>query len=316
MVSSKKKFLKRFLRGTVVAIIVYITVSMLATKIIYDSVFQRYDAENIIAFEKITESDICRKEYSYACGEVSLKGALYSTKKSEYGLVLLIPGFKAEMKEYEGVIYALLREGFDVFSFDPTGHGESSGEDSVGFPQIINDVDSTLDFINKKLKYDKIFLLGHSRGGYGACCALNSDKNISAVVSVNGVDTAMDAIMAYSTQYVGTFAYGNYPFLSLYQNLVFGSELAQRSAVEEINKSDIPVLIIQAKNDESIPKEKYSLYSRRGDIVSSNAKTKIYNKSGFDGHKSILYDHKGTPNYDIIKQISAFYKKYNEENSI
>lgn len=311
MVSSKKKFLTRFLRGTVVAIIIYITVSILTTKIIYDYVFKRYDGENIHGHTVKTGDMVAkRKEYSYSCDEYTLKGDLYSSENSEYGLIVLAPGFRAESLEYEGVIYGFLKEGFDVFSFDPTGHGDSQGESSVGFPQIVRDIDSTLEFINNNgnFDYDDIFLLGHSRGGYGVCCSMNSHGNIKAVASVNGVDTAMDAIMAYSTRYVGAIAYGNYPFLSMYQSFIFGSELAKMSSVEEINKSDIPVLIIQSDEDETISKEKFSVYSHREEITSDSAEIVLYGKSGFNGHKSILYNEKGLPNMDIIKKISEFYK--------
>lgn len=312
MTSSKKKFLKKVLKGIAITIIVYLTVSMIATKLIYDSVFQRYNAENpqnILA--ETTDMVKNRKVFSYPCGEINLNGYLYSDGNCENGLIVFAPGFKAESVEYEGVVYAFLQEGFDVFIFNPTGHGNSGGEDSVGFPQIITDIESTMNFINSNsdFNYKDIFLFGHSRGGYGVCCAANGYNNISALVSVSGVDKSMDAIMSYSADYVGALAYGNYPFLSLYESMIFGSELSGSSAVEELNKSKIPSLIIQASEDEQIPADKFSIYSHRDEITSENVEYLLYTKSSCNGHVSILYDKNRNPNYDIIEKIADFYKE-------
>jgi len=310
MTSSKKKVLKKVLWGIVLTIIIYFTVSMIVTKIIYSFVFDRYNAENPQGVLTETKEMLATaKDFSYQCDDHRLWGTLYSEGKCDEGLVVLAPGFKSEVIEYEGVIYAFLQEGFDVFAFNPTGHGKSEGDNSVGFPQIIKDLDATMDFIEKSFDYDDIFLFGHSRGGYATCCSVNAHKNITAAVSVNGVDTSMDAIMAYSTKYVGDAAYGNYPFLSLYQNIVFGSELSGSSAVDEINASCVPVLIIQSEGDAQIPKDEYSIYSKRSEITSENAEFLLYDKSGCDGHTSILYSENRQPNYEIIKIISDFYKE-------
>ena len=65
MLSSKKKFLKKVLKGVVIAIIIYLTLSMVTTKLIYDSVFQRYNAENPHnLLSETTEMYNCRKNYS------------------------------------------------------------------------------------------------------------------------------------------------------------------------------------------------------------------------------------------------------------
>ena len=310
MTSSKKKVLKKVLWGIVLTIIIYFTVSMIVTKIIYSFVFSRYNAENPQSVLTETAKMLAdAKEFSYKCGGHRLWGTLYSNDEGEQGLVVLTPGFKSEVIEYEGVIYAFLQEGFDVFAFNPTGHGKSEGVSAVGFPQIIADLDATLDFVGESFDYSDVFLLGHSWGGYATCCSVNNHKNITAAVAVNGVDSSMDAIMAYSTKYVGDVAYGNYPILSLYQNMVFGSKLSGYSSVDEINASSVPVLIIQSEGDEQIPKDEYSIYSKRSEITSENAEFLLYDQSGKDGHTNILYSESRQPNYEIVKIIADFYKE-------
>ena len=317
MTSLKKQKLKKVSKGIGVAIIIYIMVSILATKIVYDFVFQRQPAQivqNVHHYKN--NSDVTYKSFSYSCGDSILRSTLYSQKQPNNDLIVIVPGFNAQKTTYEGIIFSFVKEGFDVFAFDPTGHGESGGKSSMGFPQIINDIDSTLDFINNNndFKYDNIFLLGHSRGGYGVCCTMNNYPNVAAAVSVNGVDTSMDAIMAYSTQYAGKIAYANYPFLNIYQDIIFGRETSSKSAIEEINKSKIPVLIIQSENDEQIPKDKYSIYSNKQKSTAQNTEFLLYNKTGYDGHSSIFYNEQQQPNSDIVKIISDFYKKTSDKD--
>lgn len=316
MVSSKKKLMKKILKGIAITIIIYITLSLVSTKIIYDSVFRHYSAkepQSIIS--ENAQMMKMRKQFSYPCENGSLTGHLYYAPQCKQGLIVLVPGFRAESIEYEGVINALTNKGFDVFAFNPTGHGKGSKGSSVGYAQIIKDVNSTLNFIDKSemFLYDNIYLLGHSRGGYGICCAMNGHGSIDAAVCINSTDTSMDAIMAYSTEYAGNAAYANYPFLSMYESILFGSDLSSSSAVRHINKSDIPIFVIQAQNDEHISKDKYSLYSKMDEITSKKAEFLLYNKNGSDGHTSILYDKNRIANQDIIDTIVSFYEKYSNE---
>ena len=308
--TNKKKILIRFLKGCAVATIIYLIVSVLATKLVYDTVFQRYDASpEEISYAAGYAGYDTRETYSYSCGENTLSGYLYKSTAGCKKLVVIVPGFHAETEHYEGIIQGFTDSGFDVFAFDATGHGESEGESSVGFPQIISDLNATLDFIdkNKDFAYRDIFLFGHSRGGYGACCVVNEHPGISAVISVNGVDTAMDGIMAYSTDYIGNIAYGNYHFLWLYQYALFGSAVADRSAVAEISSSDVPVLVIQAANDEQLSEGGFSLYSHKDEVSSDKASFVLYNSSEKDGHTSILYDENGIANMEIIEQATEFF---------
>ncbi len=281
---------------------------MIVTKTVYDFVFRRQKSQ-----KQRTDTDI-GKAYTYPCGKGELTGYLCRSPKQCKGLVVFVPGFRAEAARYGGVIREIARAGFDVFSFDCTGCGNSCGKTSVGFPQVINDLNATLTFIveNKSFDYDKIYLFGHSRGGYAACCVVNEHKNISGVISVNGVNHAMDGIMAYSVAAVGVFAYLNYYFLWLYHCVLFGRDIADRSAVCEINKSNVPVLVIQAYADRRITRDRYSLYARRRKVNSPNAEFFLYQSPRNCGHTSILYDQLGRPNKEIILKATDFFKNIPE----
>ena len=312
MIASKKRIIKKIVKGFIMAAIIYVSLSMIATSIIYNIVFQRYTPEKTADIQPLDVQIAQHIEtYSYGCDDHNLKGFLYRRESEKNSLVVLSPGFKAEIAEYEGLINSLLCRKFDVFAFDATGHGKSGGDSSIGFPQIIKDLSATLEFIDSRkndFNYNNIFLLGHSRGGYAACCVMNDYDSVTAVVSVNGVDTAMDAIMAYSTDYLGDIAYGNYPFLALYQTVIFGNELADKSAVEEINSTKKPVFIIQSSKDEQIPIDNYSIYSKRKRIKNRYAKILLYEKENYNGHTTILLNEKKEVNEDIVEIISEFFE--------
>jgi len=304
--SSKKKSLLKVLKVSIIIVLVFITVSMIATVFIYNGVFQTY-RENTDNMSVAVSADVASySSHGYMSGENKLSGHLYETNSDS--VIIIIPGFHAETDAFIPYVDEFCRNGFDVFTFDCTGHGESGGNSSVGFPQVIKDLDATLEYISEKSSYKNIYLFGHSRGGYAACCALKDNKNISAVVSVSGVNSAMDGIMAYSTDTIGPIAYGNYPFLWIYQSMLFGTELSSRSASDCIQDTDVPVLIIQGKHDEQIPSDDFSVYSHMEDADSSNAKLVLYDNPGCDGHTTILFPQDGTANPDITSYAVNFFK--------
>ena len=285
-------------------IIVYIILSIFVTKLVYDFIFRRPN-ETLK-----TERRYIGETYLYSCEEDTLAGYLYRTTENNKKLVVVVPGFKAEAVQYAGTIHGFAECGFDVFSFDCTGCGNSNGKSSIGFPQAINDLNATLKFIeeNKSFGYNEIFLFGHSRGGYAACCVVNEHPCISGVISVNGVNTAMDGVMACSVETVGRIAFVNYCFLWLYQIMIFGKDIADRYATKEINKCKIPILVVQSVHDEKIPIERFSLYSQQKKIHSKNVSFFLYCNSGNDGHTSIICDPCGKPNKDIILKASEFFE--------
>ncbi len=315
-----KKFLKKVIKGAIIAIVVFVTVSMVITVIVYDTTFSRYDSKNNAARDEAV-AEIVKEiadftKHTYSSGENTLSGKLYKCGEKSAPLVVVVPGFHAETDDYKAWAKGFGEMGFDAFLFDSTGHGESEGDSSIGFPQIINDLNATLDYIKDKEEYKDVVLFGHSRGGYAACCVVNQRRDISAVASISGVNSAMDAVIASSVKAVGKLAYGNYPFLKAYQSMLFGEEMANMSASDEIAESKIPVIVIQGKNDTDFPPEDFSIYSYgiKNDAKNDKVEYVLYENPSFDGHTSILFDDKGNANPEILKKVASFFKdKLNRE---
>ena len=307
MVSNKK--CKKVLITIIISILIFAIVSFTATKIIYDNIFTRYDCSITVNDDKIKELVNTRDNFKYPSGDHSLSGYLYKTNKtSKETLIILAPGFAACSDSYLWQIYELLEYGWSVFAFDPTGSCGSEGDSSIGFPQEILDLKATLNFIenNNKLDYNNIVLMGHSRGGYAACCTLNYEYDISAVISVSGINSAMDGIIGSSKNYVGNLAYANYGFLWLYQTMLFGSDTVNLRADKILSESDVPTLIIHGEDDESVPIDEHSIISHKDEINNDNVQYIVCSAPQNSGHTNLLFDKDGTADNHLIKEINDF----------
>lgn len=300
-----KKIIKKVWKPILITILVFITVSFAATKLIYDSIFPRYDPEEPVTVDATLLQQ--RQEITFQSGDASLQGYFYDAPAKEI-LVLLAPGYHAGADDYLEQIRSFLKLGWGVFAFDATGSCESEGDSSVGFPQEVHDLQAALGYLeeHQRLGYSHLVLFGHSRGGYAVCCALETDYQIDAVISVGGINSAMEGIMEPVVDAIGPVAYVNYPFLWAYQAMLFGTQTVNLDAARILSETEVPVLIIHGKNDETVSYDAYSIISYQGEIQSPNVEFFTSEVPGSDGHTDILYDEDGSANDVLMAEIEAF----------
>ena len=310
MVSAKKSSFKRILITVISILLVFCLISAVSTKLVYDNIFSRSDTYSSSVPDSLNQMVTERSGHKYLCGKNQLQGYLYNCKNNteKDSLIILAPGFNAGADSYLWQINELMNMGYGVFAFDPTGSFASSGESTVGFSQEFIDLDATIKYVEneKRFGYNKIILLGHSRGGYAACCTLSLNYDISAVISISGVNSAMEAVMNSSVNYVGNIAYLNYGFLWLYQAVLFGGKTVNMSAEKAINKSDVPVLIIHGVRDSEVPMNRYSIISHKKDITAQNAVFYVCDEDENSGHTDLLFDKDGTANDKLFAYIDSF----------
>lgn len=298
---------KRVLRNIIIALFVLLIISFAATKIIYDSLFQRYeDGEINESYKALSASGSVKK---FISGENELTARLFDGEKD--ALVIIAVGFDSSAEDYLPVTERFLQAGYGVFIFDTTGSCESEGDSAIGFSQELLDLENALDYIedNGDFGYKSKLLFGHSRGGYAVGCALGKDRDIDAAVTVAGCNSAMEQISYSASRYVGFLAYGNYPMLWLYQTMIFGSDTVNADASENIKNSDVPTLIIQGASDETVSPDGCSIYAHKDDFYAENAEYMLYEKAGLDGHESIIFGDDGL-NEEIIDKAIEFYSKH------
>ena len=309
MTSVKKSSLRKVLRIVIAVLLIYCVVSAVATVVVYNSIFSRYDRVETVptALRSLVDSRQC---HNYPSGEYALSGYLYRAEAAldRQTLVVIAPGFQASADSYLWQIESLLSYGWSVFIFDPTGSCSSQGDSAVGFSQELLDLEATLNYIANRqyFGYNDLVLLGHSRGGYAACCALRGDYPVSAVVSVSGIDSAMDGVIGSAENYVGPLAYANYGFLWIYQTCLFGSQTVNLSACEQLAQKDVPALIIHGATDGQVPVDRHSIYGQQDQDPGDHVRFLLWTEAQQDGHTSILFDTDGTANRELMEQIHLF----------
>lgn len=313
MVSVKKSTLKKVWITIIIAVLIVLVISFAATKVIYDRVFPRYDCVVTEYPSALTDTVALREKMTYPCGEHSLSGYLYKStaQSSRDTLIVLAHGHNACADSYLWQIHELLACGWSVFAFDATGSCTSQGDSAVGFSQELLDLRSTLEYIETcdRFCYNNVALLGHSRGGYAACCSLAYDYDISAVISVSGINSAMEGVIGTSTQYIGPLAYGNYGFLWLYQTMLFGAETVNLRADKVISSTDVPVLLIHGEDDHEVPVNKYSIVSHKDEMSGEHIEYLFRSAPDNSGHTDLLFSADGTADDQVIRKIDEFLQK-------
>ena len=308
--TKKHKRLVRILGiGLVATAALFIVVSLITTKIVYDKQFPRYDRpdENITAQFRYSdiEADYPRIPVAFESGENTLRGHIYGTENTR-ALMVVAHGIGGGADSYLPQIKHFVDQGLRVLAYDCTGSYDSGGKTTKGFPQSVLDLHAALTFIDAQpeLSDMPLLLFGHSWGGYAVANVLNYHHDIHGVISVAGVNTAIDMIMEQGHAMMGGFIYTQFPFLWLYQRLLFG-EVASFKAVPAINATGIPVLIIHGLRDEMIAYDGSALIAKRDGIVNPHVSYVTASTPGRDGHNNLFRTDAAIA---YIKEVNTVYR--------
>ena len=315
----RKSVRRRILRITTVVLVTLLILAagMLAvTKIIHDYIYPRFersileDALNIKI--EAQSSEYPTEEITFPSGDNTLKGYISGSDDAD-ALVVIVPGLSAGAEDYTSLAMEFMDLGYKVFSFDSTGSFESEGANSVGFSQIVKDLEAALDYISTApdLKDLELNLFGHSRGGYGAAMVAKGGYNINAIATVGAVNSPMEITMEWSEDYVGLFAYTGYPALYLYQNMLFGSEIMSTSAADAIDESGVRSLIIHCENDATVDIDGSAIFAHKDEVESKNAEFMLYENPSNAGHTTLLYtESANTYRQSVTDEYEKLSKKY------
>lgn len=300
---------RKTLRITVISLAAFLLVfsigSMAFMKIFYDQNFPRYDT---IKPGYLTFNDMKGYDYTsieFKSGNNTLTGYVFG-RSNDKGLVVIAPGLGEGAHNFLAEAKYFVDNGWRVFSFDFTGSFASQGESSIGLAESKIDLEAALDYIksNDNLKSLPVMLYGHSWGAYADTAILNDDYNISAVASISGFNSPMGLLIKQLKAMIGPLAYLEYPFGLVYQSTLFGSD-ANVSAVDGINSTDTPVMIIHGDADESISYSGASIIAQKDTITNPNVVYKTCSKPGQNDHNH-LYRSKAAIEY--INQKNQEYK--------
>lgn len=268
-------------------LLVVLLFDFLATKLVYDGIFSRYDAP-----AKEYPAAASYEDVRFFSRGNTLFARLYAPNGDPLdALVVVTPGMRAGFEDLMPVISFLSDLGFAVFAFDPTGCRNSGGESANGFIQGVYDLDACIDHIEScgRYGYSRLLLFGHSMGGFAVCCAATSGHELAGIVSVSAPGSAMEAVMAGSSNAVGkAAARANYPMLWLYQRMLFGKDSGLK-AYDAVSGANVPVLIVQGNDDDVFTPDEYSVYSHTANLTSPCVRSICLE----GGHTDLMFDEEG-----------------------
>lgn len=311
MQQGKKLRIKKIIGLSIVGfILLFSIISMFIVMFIYNGQFPRYDRHDTTVTVGLRYDDLeaqyPRSLVSFESGNNRLQGYVYGLDQ-EQGLVVVAHGLGGGADSYLPQITYFVDQGWRVFAYDATGSFDSEGKTTKGFPQALIDLDAALTYINSQEDFDNlpILLFGHSWGGYAVANILHYDYNIAGVATVSGANSPMEMIIEQGRRMMGGFINIQYPYLWLYQRILFG-EAASLNAVDAINGSDVPVLIIHGTEDESIAYEGSSIISKFTAITNPNVRTISLSEPGRSGHNNLF---RSDASLDYIDEINIDYRK-------
>lgn len=286
----KKKVGKIVAAAVVILFVVFSVVSLVMVKMTFEDMFSRTEPRKYNAFLRYEDvkEQYDRELLSFYSGKNKLQGYLYGADNIK-GLVVISHGMGGGAESYMAETLYFTDHGYQVFGYDNTGCYESEGKNCIGLSQSVIDLDAALTYIESEERFKDmpVFLYGHSWGGYAVTAIFNYDHNITASASVAGFNKPMGMIMEWTKDMMGGFAYVEYPYIRLYQQMIFGKN-ANMSAVDGINKTDTPILIIHGSKDTTVDFDGAGTIAYRDEITNPNVQYKICDKERQNDHNHLF----------------------------
>lgn len=262
------------------------------------------------SWREIDQIRYSREEVHFNSGRNKLQGFIYGIENAN-GLVVISQGLGSTADGYFSMIMYFVDKGWRVFAFNNTGVGGSEGKSTRGLIQSVVDLDAALAYVEDSGKFNgtPVMLAGHSWGGYAVCAVLNYNHRVNAVVSFAGYNKGIDMINERGVSMIGNFAYIFTPQQWIIERLLFGGT-ANLTAVGGINKSSIPIMLVQCSNDDVVRPNSTSIYAHRKEIT--NPYVEIIYRDGEDavGHDTFY----SRAQKDYINWAVKNWETYKAEN--
>jgi len=294
-VSARKRQFRHKTLVVVILVVLLLAVYTVGSFLIIDQIFtdmfgraEKPKQSMYLTYDDLSR-DFPRTEVKFMSEENELTGYIYGPSKNAKGMVVISHGIGGGADSYIQEATYFAKKGYKVLSFSNTGCHESEGEGTMGLSQSVIDLDAALDFVEAQKEFEDlpVFLYGHSWGGYAVTAILNYDHPVAGVVSIAGYNSPMEMIMAWCRPQMGNIVpYAEYPFIWIYQKLLFGGA-SNLSAAEGINNVDTPVLIIHGTDDEVIAFDGPSIIAHRDEITNPNVVYMAIDEEGKNHHSDL-----------------------------
>ena len=188
---------------------------------------------------------------------LTLSGYYYPAKNNNGCLVMAFNGYRSESRgQYSHITQYLNIQGFDVVLIDDRAHGSSEGK-YVGFGVLDRlDCKKWIEFINEKLDHSrKIYLYGVSMGAATVLMASGPDlpKEVKGVIADCGFTTPYAVFKHVLNKNYHLPAFPLLNISNLFCRVFAKYDFRGASAIEAVEKSTLPLLVIHGENDTFVP---------------------------------------------------------------
>lgn len=216
----------------------------------YNTAFnRRYDKNKLLKYFTAEDFNLIKSEISLGC----LNGAVYSKAgvQNNGKIIIFVHGMGPGHCAYITEIAYFCNLGYTVAAVDSLGCGDSFGKKIKGmYEGVISAVD-TIDFVQKHFPQNKIYLVGHSWGGYSALCAA-SQRKIDKVIAISAPSTPAKTLMQGAKPFIGgLLASILKPFWWLANLCIFGIK-GNSNAAKCATELNIPVLLVHGDCDKIV----------------------------------------------------------------
>ena len=244
---------------TIAIILICFVLPMIITVIAYEANFgSRVTIDENNSMMKFEDYEMSRENIEFKSNKgQTLRGYLYTKEGVEpKALIFLSHGYLNVHEDYLAQINYFVENGFEVMGYDNTGTNLSDGDNLIGLGQSAIDLDYALRFVesNEDLNKYKVFLYGHSWGGYAVTYVLNYGHNVAGVVARSGYNNSRDMLVEYGSNLYGDWLklLSPYAYIYIYEKIKFGDAI-DKNGVKGINASkDTPVMLFHSKDDDVI----------------------------------------------------------------
>lgn len=231
-----------------VAAVLFAFLLMLAFAAIADNFAfgKRYDKNPLLKYFTASDFNLASDEFPLA----RLNGAIYENKSVEPKdeVVIFVHGMGPGHCAYMTEIAYFCNLGYTVIAVDSLGCGESQGKKMRGMYEGVRSAVHTIEFAKAQFSGKKIYLVGHSWGGYSVLCA-SKLKKVDKVVAISAPSSPSKTVENAAARMLGKpFAAILRPFWWFINVLKFGGK-GNLNAAKCAETNDTPTLLIHGDND-------------------------------------------------------------------
>ena len=185
-------------------------------------------------------------EFDYLKGKI--RGKVYSYDFEIYkGIVVFSHGMFSCHEAYLQEIEYLAKNGYKVIGFDYFGVDISDGENLRGLGNSLACLDKVVFEVLKQYKNEKVYVMGHSWGGFASLCIAKYHSRLAGVVTMAPFVKASNLLLAMVPSYFAPAL----PFFLL-KDIVSCGNYVLTNGIEVLKNSNVKTLVLHSKDDHMV----------------------------------------------------------------